>query len=188
MQCSSAAMLGAYLDGELRPDQLVVVQEHLRSCTHCSSEIAEMRKAAAKRPWRARALHAQCGVSAEDAEADFETAPPQLAVLVRAHRSRVRDCSAGCHCLDRARAPGCRLFRAGGPARQCVIQHQPCRRCFNRQAYGEAVVPGQDSLLFQPAGIQRHRLHTGRRAYGLFPSTAWELSSSCRCISTRYRS
>jgi anti-sigma factor RsiW len=43
MQCSSAAaMLGAYLDGELRPDQLVVVQEHLRSCTHCSLEIAEM--------------------------------------------------------------------------------------------------------------------------------------------------
>jgi anti-sigma factor RsiW len=43
MQCSSAAaMLGAYLDGELRPDQLVVVQEHLRSCTHCASEIAEM--------------------------------------------------------------------------------------------------------------------------------------------------
>ena len=43
MQCSSAAaMLGAYLDGELRPDQLVIVQEHLRSCTHCSSEIAEM--------------------------------------------------------------------------------------------------------------------------------------------------
>jgi len=43
MQCSSvAAMLGAYLDGELRPDQAVDLQEHLRSCTHCSSEIAEM--------------------------------------------------------------------------------------------------------------------------------------------------
>ena len=43
MQCSSAAgMLGAYLDGELSPDQVLVVQEHLRSCTHCTSEIAEM--------------------------------------------------------------------------------------------------------------------------------------------------
>jgi anti-sigma factor RsiW len=42
MQCSSAAMLGAYLDGELRPDQSVDIQEHLRSCTRCSSEIAEM--------------------------------------------------------------------------------------------------------------------------------------------------
>ena len=43
MQCSSAAtMLGAYLDGELPPDQTAVVQEHLGTCTHCSSEIAEM--------------------------------------------------------------------------------------------------------------------------------------------------
>jgi len=43
MQCSSAAtMLGTYLDGELPPDQSAVVQEHLGTCTHCSSEIAEM--------------------------------------------------------------------------------------------------------------------------------------------------
>ena len=43
MECSSAAtMLGAYLDGELRADQLVEVQEHLRGCAHCSSEIVEM--------------------------------------------------------------------------------------------------------------------------------------------------
>jgi anti-sigma factor RsiW len=43
MQCSSAAaMLGAYLDGELRPDQSVDLQEHLGSCTRCASEIAEM--------------------------------------------------------------------------------------------------------------------------------------------------
>ncbi len=43
MQCSSAgALLGAYMDGELRADQLVEVQEHLRSCMSCSSEIAEM--------------------------------------------------------------------------------------------------------------------------------------------------
>src|SRR4051794_22681246 len=42
MQCSSAAMLGAYLDGELPRDQTAVVQEHLATCTHCSSEIAEM--------------------------------------------------------------------------------------------------------------------------------------------------
>jgi anti-sigma factor RsiW len=43
MQCSSAAaLLGAYLDGELRPDQSVDLQEHLRGCAHCSSEIAEM--------------------------------------------------------------------------------------------------------------------------------------------------
>jgi anti-sigma factor RsiW len=37
-------MLGAYLDGELRPDQAVDIREHLRSCTHCSLEIAEMAK------------------------------------------------------------------------------------------------------------------------------------------------
>lgn len=43
MQCSSAAaLLGAYLDGELRPDQSVDLQKHLRSCTQCASEIAEM--------------------------------------------------------------------------------------------------------------------------------------------------
>jgi anti-sigma factor RsiW len=42
MQCSSAAMLGAYLDGELPPDQSVDLQEHLRNCTRCASEIAEM--------------------------------------------------------------------------------------------------------------------------------------------------
>jgi anti-sigma factor RsiW len=43
MQCSSAAtMLGAYLDGELPPDQTAVVQEHLGTCTYCSSGIAEM--------------------------------------------------------------------------------------------------------------------------------------------------
>ena len=43
MQCNSAAtMLGAYLDGELLPDQAAVIQEHLRGCIHCSSEIAEM--------------------------------------------------------------------------------------------------------------------------------------------------
>jgi anti-sigma factor RsiW len=42
MQCSSAAaLLGAYLDGELRPDQSVDLREHLRNCTHCASEIAE---------------------------------------------------------------------------------------------------------------------------------------------------
>jgi anti-sigma factor RsiW len=43
MQCSSAAtMLGAYLDGELPPDQAAVIQEHLGGCMHCSTEIAEM--------------------------------------------------------------------------------------------------------------------------------------------------
>jgi anti-sigma factor RsiW len=43
MQCSSAtAMLGAYLDGELRPDQAVDIREHLGTCAHCSLEIAEM--------------------------------------------------------------------------------------------------------------------------------------------------
>jgi anti-sigma factor RsiW len=43
MQCSYAAtMIGAYLDGELLPDQVAVVQEHLGSCLHCSSEIAEI--------------------------------------------------------------------------------------------------------------------------------------------------
>jgi anti-sigma factor RsiW len=43
MQCSSAAtMLGAYLDGELPPDQVAVVHEHLGNCVHCSSEIAEL--------------------------------------------------------------------------------------------------------------------------------------------------
>jgi anti-sigma factor RsiW len=42
MQCSSAAMLAAYLDGELHPDQSVDLQEHLRNCTRCASEIAEM--------------------------------------------------------------------------------------------------------------------------------------------------
>jgi anti-sigma factor RsiW len=43
MQCNSAAaMLGAYLDGEVPPDQEAVIQEHLGGCIHCSSEIAEM--------------------------------------------------------------------------------------------------------------------------------------------------
>jgi anti-sigma factor RsiW len=43
MQCSYAAtMIGAYLDGELLPDQAAVVQEHLGSCMRCSSEIAEI--------------------------------------------------------------------------------------------------------------------------------------------------
>jgi len=43
MQCDSAAtMLGAYLDGELSTDQAIAIQEHLRNCTGCSSEIAEM--------------------------------------------------------------------------------------------------------------------------------------------------
>src|SRR5260370_35217870 len=43
MQCSHAAtMIGAYLDGELLPDQAAVVQEHLGSCMDCSSEIAEI--------------------------------------------------------------------------------------------------------------------------------------------------
>ena len=43
MQCSSAAtMLGAYLDGELSPDQAAEVQGHLGSCLNCSSEIAEI--------------------------------------------------------------------------------------------------------------------------------------------------
>jgi anti-sigma factor RsiW len=42
MQCSSAAILGAYLDGELPPDQTSVVQEHLGTCKHCSTEIAEV--------------------------------------------------------------------------------------------------------------------------------------------------
>lgn len=42
MQCNSAAMLGAYMDGELPPDQTAIVQEHLGTCTHCSSEVAEM--------------------------------------------------------------------------------------------------------------------------------------------------
>jgi anti-sigma factor RsiW len=35
-------MLGAYLDGELSPEQSVEFQEHLESCMRCSSEIAEM--------------------------------------------------------------------------------------------------------------------------------------------------
>jgi anti-sigma factor RsiW len=35
-------MLGAYLDGELRPDQAVDIREHLGTCAHCSLEIAEM--------------------------------------------------------------------------------------------------------------------------------------------------
>jgi anti-sigma factor RsiW len=35
-------MLGAYLDGELRPDQVVDIREHLGTCAHCSLEIAEM--------------------------------------------------------------------------------------------------------------------------------------------------
>jgi len=43
MQCNYAAtMIGAYLDGELLPDQAAAVQEHLGSCMHCSSEIAEI--------------------------------------------------------------------------------------------------------------------------------------------------
>ena len=43
MQCNSVAtMLGAYLDGELPPDQAETVQEHLGGCLHCSSEITEI--------------------------------------------------------------------------------------------------------------------------------------------------
>ena len=43
MQCSYAAtMLDAYLDGELPPDRALVVQGHLGSCMHCSSELAEI--------------------------------------------------------------------------------------------------------------------------------------------------
>jgi anti-sigma factor RsiW len=42
MQCSSGTILGAYLDGELPPDQTTVVQEHLGTCTKCSTEIAEI--------------------------------------------------------------------------------------------------------------------------------------------------
>jgi anti-sigma factor RsiW len=43
MQCSSAAtMLGAYLDGELPPDQAAEIQGHLGRCLNCSSEIAEI--------------------------------------------------------------------------------------------------------------------------------------------------
>jgi anti-sigma factor RsiW len=43
MQCSYAAtMLGPYLDGELPPGRAVVIQKHLGSCMHCTSEIAEI--------------------------------------------------------------------------------------------------------------------------------------------------
>jgi anti-sigma factor RsiW len=43
MQCSYATtMIGAYLDGELLPDQAAAVQEHLGSCMRCSSEISEI--------------------------------------------------------------------------------------------------------------------------------------------------
>ncbi len=56
MQCNlAAAMLGAYLDGELPPDQVTIVQEHLGSCARCSSEIAEI--ARLQRSLRAARTH-----------------------------------------------------------------------------------------------------------------------------------
>ena len=43
MQCdSTAAMLGAYLDGELPLEQAAAVQVHLGVCLHCSAEIADL--------------------------------------------------------------------------------------------------------------------------------------------------
>ena len=43
MQCDLVAtMLDAYVDCELPPDQVTIVQEHIGSCTRCASEIAEI--------------------------------------------------------------------------------------------------------------------------------------------------
>jgi anti-sigma factor RsiW len=43
MQCDLVStMLDAYVDCELPPDQVTIVQEHIGSCTRCSSEIAEI--------------------------------------------------------------------------------------------------------------------------------------------------
>jgi anti-sigma factor RsiW len=62
MQCNSVAtMLGAYLDGELLPDQTAVIQEHLGGCIHCASEIAEM----ARLQRSLRSVRRHCAPSAE---------------------------------------------------------------------------------------------------------------------------
>ncbi|HTA86011.1 MAG TPA: zf-HC2 domain-containing protein [Silvibacterium sp.] len=43
MQCdSNPVTLGAYLDGELPPDQVTAVREHIGSCPRCAAEIAEL--------------------------------------------------------------------------------------------------------------------------------------------------
>jgi anti-sigma factor RsiW len=43
MQCDLVAtMLDAYVDCELPPDQVTIVQEHIGSCIRCASEIAEI--------------------------------------------------------------------------------------------------------------------------------------------------
>ena len=45
MKCKDIALLISYfIDGELSRDQQILLQEHLKSCSHCRKELESMRK------------------------------------------------------------------------------------------------------------------------------------------------
>ena len=168
MACDTwKAKLDAYVDGELPDEEMRSFDEHVRGCRVVLGGCARARADEAGGSDGGNALHAKRRVPPKDGAPDINrsrdaafsvgwAALAAAAMLLVAGRVDLR-LSAD------ALGPKSSLQRGCRSARRDAGQLVAGRCCLDRQAHGQAMVPGKNSVRVQSAGAAKHRLHIGGR-------------------------